>query len=229
MHGVGPVLAAGRRTAAAAAAAAAADHRADDGDGAAALAVLDELLRRACTEAAAAVAAEVAAEEDGGGGKAACRAVVRQVAAFGPALAALLRPPVPSSSGAAAVGSVGETCAPKPVLRVLERCEQWFISSAAPAGVGAAVPRVLQLLYEADAVAEEAFLQWWAARRCEHERGAAEAAGSAAMFAAGASRFIEWLIEADEDTSSESSAEEETAAVETALLQPEAEHEPEGR
>ena len=96
-------------------------------------------------------------------------------------------------------------------LSVLKLCESWFSQEGGLAAaaermskVGKAVPKVLHALYDADAVEEEGFNRWWNEREKSASKGEA-----GRLFEEQAGKFLEWLGEADEDSSEEDSDEDE--------------------
>eukprot|EP01052_Picozoa_sp_SAG31_P030730 SAG31_NODE_3178_length_4584_cov_7.885842_2_plen_311_part_00 len=170
-HGNGPAVAAARKAAAP-----------RGGATAAVLAVLSEAQRRIGAELAAAVAAE----EDT---KAVCRAAVRHLGAFAPSLRELVH-------GVAAEASVDDGNAIELAEKaILDELERWFVSKGSCLGLVMAVPRVLQLLYEQDAISEDVFVRWWSCRPQQDPQMSRQE--NAARFSTQAAQFIEWLQEAE--------------------------------
>lgn len=70
--------------------------------------------------------------------------------------------------------------------------------------VGKALPKVLLMLYEADALEEETILEWWAERLTATP---VPSLGQQAFTQQGA-KFVDWLKEAESESSEEDSEEE---------------------
>jgi hypothetical protein len=105
----------------------------------------------------------------------------------------------------------GEVAALAQQVCVLKLCESWFSQEGGLAAaaermslVGKAVPKVLHALYDADAVDEESFTKWWSTRPKSASKGEA-----GRLFEEQAGKFLEWLGDADEDSTDEEAEEEE--------------------
>ena len=105
----------------------------------------------------------------------------------------------------------GEDAGHPQQLSLLKLCESWFsqeggLAAAAErmALVGKAVPKVLHALYDADAVEEDSFNQWWNTRPKSSSKGEA-----GRLFEEQAGKFLEWLGEADEDSTEDEDDDDE--------------------
>jgi hypothetical protein len=125
----------------------------------------------------------------GGGAK----AVIAELEALAPTISELTQ---------AGTGQGHEAGANAKQLSVLKLCESWFSQEGGLAAaaermslVGKVVPKVLHALYDADAVEEESFNAWWSTRPKSASKGEA-----GRLFEEQAGKFLEWLGDADEDS-----------------------------
>ena len=92
---------------------------------------------------------------------------------------------------------------------LISRLSRWVVygrsqgsqstAAAHMTAIGKAVPKVLLLLYEVEALDEETILEWWEQRL----KGAAVPSLGQQAFTQQGSKFVDWLKEAESESSDE--------------------------